>query len=136
MILVDLSVRACCWPERDFAAGTAVHTAPLAPPNPLHPAPGRVMKVLLCGAAGFTGRATLEELLAAGHTVRAWDLAPESWVAGVDDESVHDNPRCEKVFGSIADYDLVEKYITGATVQFSMIPTDLVHTSALTPSLS
>ena len=32
------------------------------------------MKVLLCGAAGFTGRAILEELLAAGHTVRAWDL--------------------------------------------------------------
>ena len=37
------------------------------------------MKVLLCGAAGFTGRAILRELLAAGHRVRAWDLAPESW---------------------------------------------------------
>jgi nucleoside-diphosphate-sugar epimerase len=81
------------------------------------------MKVLLCGAAGFTGRAVLEELLAAGHTVRAWDLKPESWVPGIDDESVLTNPRCERVFGSIADFDLVEKHIAGCTA--------VVHTTIL-----
>ena len=38
------------------------------------------MRVLVVGGAGFTGRAVVEALLAAGHRVRAWDLAPDSWL--------------------------------------------------------
>jgi nucleoside-diphosphate-sugar epimerase len=73
-----------------------------------------VMKVLLCGAAGFTGRAILEELIAAGHSVRAWDLKPESFVAdGIDDAAVLKNPSVELTYGSIADYDLTRRYVSG-----------------------
>jgi nucleoside-diphosphate-sugar epimerase len=82
------------------------------------------MRVLLCGAAGFTGRAVLEELLAAGHTVRAWDLNPASWVGpGIDDESVLTDPRCEIVHGSIADFDLAQEYVQGCDA--------VVHTTIL-----
>jgi nucleoside-diphosphate-sugar epimerase len=74
------------------------------------------MRVLVCGGAGFTGRAVVEELLNAGHSVRAWDLNSEAWLPGQlvkNDESLMDSPRLERVYGSIADHDLAERYLIG-----------------------
>lgn len=85
------------------------------------------MRVLVCGGAGFTGRAIVEALLADSHIVRAWDLRPESWTPAEDSVAQEDagllaHPQLERVYGDIADYGLVEQYMAGceAVVHASM----------------
>ena len=99
------------------------------PPPPERPtaqaaAAGAPMRVLVCGAAGFAGRAVCAELLAAGHTVRAWDYAPNSW----DTLTASDGPppaEAELIYGDIADFDVAAAAVAGCeavvhvTVSFS-----------------
>ena len=85
------------------------------------------MRVLVCGAAGFTGRAVVEALIGAGHSVRAWDLNEEAWRAGLvkNDARILESQLLERVYGSIADYALAERYLTGCQA--------MVHCTMLFP---
>jgi nucleoside-diphosphate-sugar epimerase len=63
------------------------------------------MKVAVFGAAGWVGRAILENL-AGRHEIRACDKEPESWKAGGPWEG-------EIIHADIADYDAVDRALDG-----------------------
>ena len=67
------------------------------------------MKVAVMGAAGWVGRAVLENF-AGRHQVRAFDRDPEAWEAyrGFDGDW-----EGEKVYGDIADFGAVDRALEG-----------------------
>jgi nucleoside-diphosphate-sugar epimerase len=70
------------------------------------------MKVVVFGAAGWAGRAVLENF-AGKHEVRAFEYAPEAWETYAD----VDGPEWdggEKVYGDIADFHTVDQALEGA----------------------
>lgn len=68
------------------------------------------MKVVVFGGAGWLGRATLANLEAHGHQVRAFDHTQEAWAAWEDVDGPWDG---ERMFGDIADYAQVEDAVAG-----------------------
>lgn len=69
------------------------------------------MKILVCGAAGWTGRAVLANL-SGQHDVRAFDLDANSWKTWEDvDGAAPDD--VERVNGDIADFDTVFQLVSG-----------------------
>ena len=83
------------------------------------------MKVVVFGAAGWTGRAILENL-SGRHEIRAADYNPESWNEWSDVDGTWDGG--EKIHGDIADYATVDRAVAGmdavihAAVLFSAAP--------------
>ena len=67
------------------------------------------MKVAVIGAAGWVGRAVLENF-AGRHEVRAFDYSPEAW----DMYRTYDGDwEGERVHGDIADFDAVDSALEG-----------------------
>ena len=86
------------------------------------------MKVLLCGAAGWTGRAVLAELLRQpGWDVRALEVRAESWQDPVAEEDgpAPSDPRVELLYADMADFAAVEAAVEGCDA--------VVHTSVYFP---
>jgi uronate dehydrogenase len=81
-------------------------------------------RVLVTGAAGAIGRPVCAELAGAGHTVRAFDLAPTPNVA-------------DTVVADIADRDAVRRAMRGmnAVVHLAAIPTDAPIETLLAPNV-
>ena len=67
------------------------------------------MKVAVTGAAGWVGRAVLENF-AGRHQVRAFDLSPEAWETYRQYDGGWDG---EKVYGNVADFDEVDRALDG-----------------------
>lgn len=67
------------------------------------------MRVVVFGAAGWTGRAILANLQAR-HQVRAFDAAPEAWQAWADLDGPWEG---ETVHGDIVDFGTVERAVDG-----------------------
>lgn len=64
------------------------------------------MNIVVFGAAGWLGRAVLENM-EGRHTVRAFDYSPEAW-------ELEDTPwEGERVFGDISDFDTVHAATEG-----------------------
>ena len=82
------------------------------------------MKIAVFGAAGWVGRAIIENL-SRGHEVRACDRSAEAWeaIAGIDGEWPG-----EAIHGDVADYGSVDRALDGmdaavhAAVYFSAAP--------------
>ena len=76
------------------------------------------MNVAVVGAAGWVGRAVLENF-AGRHRVRAFDYAPESWdkyraLDGEWPQGLDGEKGCgEKVYGDIADFAAVDRALEG-----------------------
>lgn len=68
------------------------------------------MRIIVFGGAGWLGRATLANLEAAGHQVRAFDHTPEAWSAWEDVDGPWEGDR---VYGDISDYAQVAAAIDG-----------------------
>jgi nucleoside-diphosphate-sugar epimerase len=68
------------------------------------------MRVVVFGAAGFTGRAVLSNL-AGKHHVRAFERSPESWAAWCDTDGEWQDG--EKVYGDMADFASVHRATEG-----------------------
>ena len=68
------------------------------------------MKVAVFGAAGWLGRAVLQNLYGK-HEIRAFDYAPEAWEAWVDVDGEWDGS--EVVDGDIADFSTVDRVVEG-----------------------
>ncbi len=68
------------------------------------------MKTVVFGAAGWLGRAVLQNL-AGKHAIRAFDYGPQAWEAYRDIDG--DWNGGEVVHGDIADYHAVERVISG-----------------------
>ena len=81
------------------------------------------MKLLVTGANGLIGRATVDYLLEQGHTVRASDLAEETEFEGV-----------EYVAGDIRDYQRVREQVKGcdAVVHLAALPSPAQATAQVT----
>ena len=74
------------------------------------------MRVLLTGASGFAGRAVLQQLLAHGHRVVAFDLNADGWAANAEDgplDAVQNDERVRVVFGDVVRYADVEAAAEG-----------------------
>ena len=69
------------------------------------------MKVVVFGAAGWLGRAILQNL-SGRHEVRAADYSPEAWDAWKDVDGTWDDG--EIVHGDIADYSMVDRAVAGS----------------------
>ena len=67
------------------------------------------MKVAVIGAAGWVGRAVLENF-AGRHQVRAFDYSPESWEKYRDLDGEWEG---EKVYGDVADFSAVDGVLEG-----------------------
>ena len=67
------------------------------------------MKVIVIGAAGWVGRAVLENF-AGRHQVRAFDYNREAWQVY---EGFDGNWQGEKAYGDIADFDAVDNAMEG-----------------------
>ena len=67
------------------------------------------MKVAVIGAAGFVGRAVLDNF-AGRHQVRAMDCGPEAWEAY---RSIDGDWEGEKVYGDLADFSDVDRALEG-----------------------
>ena len=67
------------------------------------------MKVAVLGAAGWVGRAVLENF-AGKHEVRAFEINPEAWDVYRDIDGEWEG---EKVYGDIADFHAVDKALEG-----------------------
>ncbi|MDA0334482.1 MAG: NAD(P)-dependent oxidoreductase [bacterium] len=68
------------------------------------------MKIVVFGGAGWLGRATLANLEAHGHQVRAFDHTQQAWAAWED----VDGPwQGERIYGDIANYSEVEAAVAG-----------------------
>ena len=67
------------------------------------------MKVVIFGAAGWTGRAVLANLQGR-HQVRAFDAGPQSWKAWTDIDGSWDG---EVVHGDIVDFAAVDAALEG-----------------------
>ena len=68
------------------------------------------------GASGFAGRAVLQQLLARGHRVVAFDLNADGWAANTDDgplNTIQQDERVRVVFGDVARYADVEAAAEG-----------------------
>ncbi len=68
------------------------------------------MKIVVFGGAGWLGRATLSNLEANGHQVRAFDHTPEAWAAWGDVDGAWEG---ERMYGDIVDYAQVEDAVAG-----------------------
>ena len=68
------------------------------------------MKTVVFGAAGWLGRAVLQNL-AGKHDIRAFDYGPQAWEAWRDLDG--DWAGGEVIHGDIADYHAVERAISG-----------------------
>ena len=68
------------------------------------------MKVTVFGAAGWLGRAILQNL-EGRHDIRAFDRAPEAWDAWSD---VDGDWSGERVFGDLSDFETVDAALDGA----------------------
>ena len=68
------------------------------------------MKIVVFGGAGWLGRATLANLEAHGHQVRAFDHTQEAWAAWEDVDGPWEG---ERMYGDIANYSEVEAAIAG-----------------------
>jgi nucleoside-diphosphate-sugar epimerase len=85
------------------------------------------MRIVVFGAAGWLGRAVLQNL-EGRHTVRAFDLSPETWEAWADVDG-NDWPG-ERVYGDISDWSTVHAATEGmdgiihASVYFGQDPDD------------
>jgi len=67
------------------------------------------MKVAVIGAAGWVGRAVLENF-AGRHRVRAFDYSPESWEKYRELDGEWEG---EKVYGDVADFSAVDRALEG-----------------------
>ncbi len=82
------------------------------------------MKIAVFGAAGWVGRAILDNLCR-GHEVRACDRSPEAWKAGA---RIDGEWRGEVLHADVADYGSVDRVLEGmdavvhAAVYFSGAP--------------
>ena len=89
-----------------------------------------MVRVLLCGAAGWTGRAILKELLSDSSytTIIAFDVRPESWDAwaDVDGPAPDASSRVALRYGDMADFDTVEALVQDSDV--------IIHTSVFFPN--
>ena len=68
------------------------------------------MKTVVMGAAGWLGRAVLDNL-EGKHEIRAFDYGPEAWQAW---QEVDGDWEGEVIHGDIADFDTVDKALEGA----------------------
>ena len=103
------------------------------PSSPYRPEP--VCQVLLCGAAGFLGRAVLAALLERGFHVKALDLSEDSWT----DPRAHGRARAESglpaarpglelAYGDISDYATVAGALAGCAA--------VIHTTVFFPQVA
>jgi nucleoside-diphosphate-sugar epimerase len=69
------------------------------------------MKVVVFGAAGWLGRAVLENF-AGKHQVRAFEYGPEAW-KDYEDVDGGEWDGGEKVYGDIADFQTVDRVLEG-----------------------
>ena len=69
------------------------------------------MKILVCGAAGWTGRAVVASLLGK-HDVYAFDINEGAWNAWEDIDGTLPE-GVTPVYGDIADFDVVESLVAG-----------------------
>jgi len=76
------------------------------------------MKVAVFGAAGWLGRAFLQNV-AGQHVIRACDLGPQAWEAWNDIDGEWTDG--EKVFGDIVDYQAVDQALEGVDAVLHMI---------------
>jgi len=76
------------------------------------------MKVAVFGAAGWLGRAFLSNV-SGRYEVRACDLGPQAWEAWAEIDGEWEEG--EKVYGDIADYEVVERMLDGVDVVLHMI---------------
>lgn len=82
------------------------------------------MRVLLTGAFGNIGSSTLQELLAAGHQVRCFDLPSEK-----NKKTANALPASvEVVWGDLGDADAVRRAVTGCDA--------VIHNAAVIPPVS
>ena len=76
------------------------------------------MKVAVFGAAGWLGRAFLSNV-SGRYEVRACDLGPQAWEAWAEIDGEWDEG--EKVYGDIANYEVVERMLDGVDAVLHMI---------------
>ncbi len=76
------------------------------------------MKVAVFGAAGWLGRAFLSNV-SGRHEVRACDLGLQAWEAWTKIDGDWDEG--EKIYGDIADYEVVERALDGVDAVLHMI---------------
>lgn len=69
------------------------------------------MKILVCGAAGWTGRAVLANLVEK-HEVRAFELDAAAWHAWEDIDGPPPD-GVDLVYGDIVDFDTIGRYVSG-----------------------
>ena len=72
-----------------------------------------IMKVLILGATGATGRLVVDQALLAGHSVRALVRSPEKLMGS--------NPALEVVTGQATDPDDVARAMSGVDVVISTL---------------
>ena len=87
------------------------------------------MNITVLGAAGWLGRAILENL-SVHHDVRAADVGPEAWTT--------DSCAGEIVHGDITDFDAVDRTIeeAGAVIHVAVYAGIYVATAMIHPSSS
>ena len=76
------------------------------------------MKVAVFGAAGWLGRAFLSNT-SGQHEIRACDLGPQAWEAWTEVDGEWDEG--EKVYGDIAEYEVVDQTLDGVDAVLHMI---------------